>query len=174
MAKGNKQLKYYKFDGKSTQFFKGYKAPFGLDGKLPQNIEIEPLPDVCKPKVPEKTKTSENPFDNENMNPIDMFKSLDGVMSSGQEKTFDDPYGWKGIDKENSKKKFTIEVLDEKIDYEALIYTEEEKPDGTYIFILKLDDIAGMKEINLDIRKDKVKITKKSDDSIVFDWDLKS
>lgn len=35
LAGPNKEIKYYKFDPASTKFFKGYKAPFGLDGKLP-------------------------------------------------------------------------------------------------------------------------------------------
>jgi hypothetical protein len=176
LAGPNKEIKYYKFDPATTQFFKGFKAPFGLDGILPKVIEIEPLPEVYKPKAPipnSKAKQPKNPFDKENMDPMemmDMFKSMDGVIGTGEDKKSDDPFGWGGIDKENTKKKFTIEVLEEKIDYEALIYAQEEKADGTYVLNLKLDEVSSMKEVNLDVAADRVKVTKRSDDSLIFEY----
>ena len=82
-------------------------------------------------------------------------------------------FGWGGIDKENTKDKFVIEVLEEKVNYEALIYGEEEAADGGYTLSLKLDEVGSMKEINLDVKNDRVMVSRRSDGGVVFEYKLK-
>ena len=62
-----------------------------------------------------------------------------------------DQFSIKGIDRDNgetTKNKFKIEVLEEKTNYDSLIYSQTEETDGTYILSVKLEEISGMKEIN--------------------------
>ena len=109
-----KDIKYYKFIQSTMKMFKGFKAPFGLDGVLPKEIEIEPLPEMFKPENNKKAENKEN-----NISPDDLLNQMKGLNIESSNSSQNDltTSNLEGTTQPN--KKIKIEVLASEENYDS-------------------------------------------------------